>query len=479
MTWVAGTGMANENDERILRIGVLQSGKIVEERLLRTSADVSVGTHSRNTFSLASKALPSRFSMFKSGRSGYTLMFTEEMQGRVSGSGGAVFELDQLREEGKARQKGGVWQLSLDEATRGKIVIGDVTLLFQFVRPPRVVSRPQLPASVRGSWLNQLDMPLLATIALSMVLQLGSAGGLHIWWERTGKYETPVRSTTSRALRSLIVEVEKVETATPEDEKDEKEEEKKDEDKKEEAKAEEKPVWTPKPKAKPKKAASRKQAKKVKELSLEQRRAKVRRASALHFLSAKGEGESTLQDTLKDGITAKHLDDAWSTTGVVVARPGEEAAFRGGPKKADDGGDTYRNLGKDDMKGPRAGKVRTSRKSSEVKVKGKVGIKKGKVLEGKADASGVASVIKRRQSAIRKCYEEGLRSNPKLSGKVYIKFTIGSRGRVTKAKVDKTKGSVGDTVGKCIVRRLKGWKFPKPDDGSATFRYPFVLTRAN
>ena len=465
--------MVNENDERILRIGVLQSGKIVEERLLRKSSDVSIGTHSRNTFSLASSALPSRFNMFKSGRQGYTLLFTESMTGRVS-VGESVFELSQLRDNHRAREKGGVWRLSLDGATRGKIVVGDVTLLFQFVRPPHVVSRPQLPASVRGSWLNQLDMPLLATIAFSMVLQLGSAGGLHFWWERTGKYETPIRASTSHALRSLIVEVEKVETTTPDEEKDDKKDEKKDE-----KKAEEKPAWTPKAKIAKKTQKVRKQATKVKELSLEQRRAKVRRASALHFLSARGEGDSVLQDTLKDGITAKHLDDAWSTTGVVVARPGEEAAFRGGPKKADDGGDTYRTLGKDDMKGPKAGAVNTARKSSEMKVKGKVGIKKGKVLEGKADASGVASVIKRRQSAIRKCYEEGLRSNPKLSGKVYIKFTIGARGRVTKASVDKTKGSVGDSVGNCIVRRLKGWKFPKPDDGSATFRYPFVLTRAN
>ena len=477
MTWVVDTGMANENDERILRIGVLQSGKIVEERLLRKSSDVSVGTSSRNTFSLASSALPSRFNVFKFGRGGYTLHFTESMKGRVS-AGDGVLELSELRESHKTRQKGGVWQFSLDGATRGKIVIGDVTLLFQFVRPPRVVSRPQLPASVKGNWLNQLDMPLLATIALSMVLQLGSAGGLHFWWEQTGKYQTPVRSTTSRALRSLIVEVEKVETATPDDPEEEKKDEKKDE-KKEDEPAPEKPVWTPKAKPVKKKEPARKQATKVKELSLEQRRAKVRRASALHFLSAKGDGDSTLQDTLKGGITAKNLDDAWSTTGVVVARPGEEAAFRGGPKKADDAGNTYRSLGKDDMKGPKAGKVKTARKNSEIKVKGKVGIKKGKVLEGKADASGVASVIKRRQSAIRKCYEEGLRANPKLSGKVYIKFTIGSRGRVTSASVDKVKGSVGKSVGDCIARRLKGWKFPKPDDGSATFRYPFVLTRAN
>ena len=47
--------------------------------------------------------------------------------------------------------------LPLDERSRGKITLGDMTILFQFVTPPSPQPRPQLPASVRGSMTSDLD----------------------------------------------------------------------------------------------------------------------------------------------------------------------------------------------------------------------------------------------------------------------------------------------------------------------------------
>ena len=91
----------------------------------------------------------------------------------------------------------------------------------------------------------------------------------------------------------------------------------------------------------------------------------------------------------------------------------------------------------------------------------------------------MASAIKRRKTAIRRCYEEALRSDSGVGGKLLVEFTVGSRGRVTSSRVvkDTTKSS---SVGSCLLRRLGQWRFPVPDDGnSVTVRYPFVFSRKN
>jgi hypothetical protein len=48
---------------RILRIGVLLGGKIVEERLIRDRGDVTVGQSSKNTFSVPLEGLPREWTL--------------------------------------------------------------------------------------------------------------------------------------------------------------------------------------------------------------------------------------------------------------------------------------------------------------------------------------------------------------------------------------------------------------------------------
>ena len=56
-----------------------------------------------------------------------------------------------------------------------------------------------------------------------------------------------------------------------------------------------------------------------------------------------------------------------------------------------------------------------------------------------------------------------------------MRFTIGTDGRVTKANI--VSSSLADEqVKQCILRRIKRWKFPKPDEGTVTVSYPFIFT---
>ena len=50
--------------QRILRIGVLLGGKIVEERLIRERTSVTIGQSMKNTFSIPVEGLPLEFTLF-------------------------------------------------------------------------------------------------------------------------------------------------------------------------------------------------------------------------------------------------------------------------------------------------------------------------------------------------------------------------------------------------------------------------------
>ncbi len=162
-----------EDQIKILRIGIIQSGKIVEERLVRKRENVTIGQSAKNTFVVpASNYLGRTFTLFELTPSGYALNFTDGMDGRVS-LGDQVVALPALRQAGKAQKKGDLWHLLLNDRSRGKVVIGDVTVLFQFVAPPPVQPRPQLPPSVRSSLMQNLDWMLVAVIGFSFLMHFG------------------------------------------------------------------------------------------------------------------------------------------------------------------------------------------------------------------------------------------------------------------------------------------------------------------
>lgn len=99
------------------------------------------------------------------------------------------------------------------------------------------------------------------------------------------------------------------------------------------------------------------------------------------------------------------------------------------------------------------------------------------IINGGLDRDLIAAVIQRNMGQVRFCYERGLQSDPKLSGRVAVKFTIGSNGRVKVASVGNTTLH-SKLVEDCILLRLKSWKFPLPDGGlDVKVSYPFLLKR--
>ncbi len=90
-----------------------------------------------------------------------------------------------------------------------------------------------------------------------------------------------------------------------------------------------------------------------------------------------------------------------------------------------------------------------------------------------AGRHGVARVVARKNSAVRRCYEAALRRNPSLGGRIKVMFTVGTAGTVTKVVVAGAQGMFAD----CIKRkfsRIRGLPLlPEPAD----FSIPYIFSQ--
>lgn len=101
------------------------------------------------------------------------------------------------------------------------------------------------------------------------------------------------------------------------------------------------------------------------------------------------------------------------------------------------------------------------------------------VMDGGLDPEVIAAYIRSKIGQVRYCYERQLSGNPSLEGKVLVKFTIASDGKVLDRKVGKT--TLKDAIVEgCILRRMATWKFPKPKGGTKVkVSYPFLFKSVN
>lgn len=96
---------------------------------------------------------------------------------------------------------------------------------------------------------------------------------------------------------------------------------------------------------------------------------------------------------------------------------------------------------------------------------------------GSIDKELIRKVIQEHAAQIRFCYEEELAVNPKLAGKVAIKWVIDADGNASNAAVDAGATSLAsDKVHQCMMARIVSWQFPKPKGGGiAVITYPWIL----
>jgi TonB family protein len=436
-----------------LRIGIIQGGRIVEERLVRKRENISVGQSARNMFVVPSDALPRHWLMFEITPRGYVAHFADAMDARIA-VGNEIISLAQLKQSGKIRRHGHAWVLLLDERSRGKITVGDLTILFQFVTPPPPQPRPQLPASVRGSITSGLDWAFTTIAALSFVAHLIMVIYLRsVDWPR----KPDIEEIPDRFVQMVVKRPEPPKEVAKVDEK----------------KDEEKPA------EKPKVASGEKRQKK--ELSPEEkakqdaeRRARlaeqVKNTGILKLLGAKADGAGSIADVLGKGDVDRDQERAFQGVGGLTVASGD-ANLRG-VKSGTGGSGKVQSIsglrGGSGIAGASTGNVGAERKVTAV-VKSEA-----PAVDGQLDPNIVVREVRARMSAIKACYERALKRNPNLSGKVVVRWTITAAGTVSGVDIDQD--SLGDSeVTNCIKGLVARWRFPAPSGGSVEVSFPFVF----
>lgn len=451
---------------RSLRIGIILGGKIVEERLIRKRENISVGQSAKNTFSVPIEGLPREWPMFVVHAGRYALQFTDHMDGRIS-DGNDVYTLASLKGR-HARKHGDAWIIPLAESARGKIVVGEMTLLFQFVAAPPLQPRPHLPASVRGSFADRIDPRLAVILAISLAVHAAIAivaNSVDRKKDRTEKiYESVFKpKKVSARFKRVKLKPQK----TDEDGKDKADKGKKKAKKK---------ARKPKP-GKPHKKAKDGGSKKSKTPERVSDDA-IDRVVQITVGAGKGllqgpNGENTQGVTKDLDKTIASVKESGDTVGKVGAGK-RDRVVRGGDNRRVGAGNR--------AKGPDVGKG-----VEDTGHKKKPRIPKSRVrLGGRAHGSDaknltpqiVTRTIRNRfMNGLRSCHKIVLKTDPNAGGKVTLKFTVGESGRVVSASVN----GFSSIVDNCIQKRMLRWRFrpkPKDKDGDptdATFRIALML----
>jgi outer membrane biosynthesis protein TonB len=475
--------MTQNQTRKILRIGIIQGGKIIEERLLRKREPVTVGDSNRNTFVIPATGLPSRFPLFELKGDVYYLTMADWMSGRLS-LGTGVADLQTLKQEGVAKQVGQVdyeepanpqskkkvpvYQVALSEKSRGKLTFGDITLLFQFVTPPPLPAKPQLPTLIQGGWIKGIDWVYSSILVVSGLAHLGFIAYLQTY---PLDKEISLSQISDRFAKYIMPTKPPPAPPKPDQAKDAKADSKKGKEKKKPTKKKaepEKKAKTPPKQLSDEEKAARAAARRAK---IEQ---KLARVSVLALLGAKGGTGSPIKNVLEGGgEMQRNLDDALKQTSGVAVDDGS-GVVRG----SRGGGGARGSLDvASDLRGPAGGSgggAATASKRRGANIKAKLKIENFEPEGGTLDTGKLRSYIQRKQPSLRYCYEKELKNSPDLSGKLSIRITIALTGRVSSVEIEEN--SLNAAVASCAKANVLRWRFPKPEGEAVTLVLPLVFS---
>jgi outer membrane biosynthesis protein TonB len=442
--------MASQQD-KVLRVGVIQGGKIVEERVLPARQPITIGTSPKNTIVIPLSNLPESVLVFSFQGERYALQFEEGQEGRIQGPKGAA-DFGALVSQGVAKKQGKTCSVPVNDDQRGKIVLGDITLLWQFVAPPAEVPKPALPNEAKGAHFKSMDKLFVSLLAVSFLLHSGA----YIALANTElPKEITLEEIPDRYAKVLIPE----RMPQPPQKTEEKKGEAVTEAKAE--KKDEKKQETAEQTAQRKAARSAAVAKAVQSKGI------------LKVLGALGPGGAggAVADVFGTGGGMGDVASALSGAGGVAVANDPGAA--GGRKGGGEGGAA--SIG--DLATTGGGKVGLGTKT-EVRVSGSVAAEEAEVDSSDIDQAKLGAFVRARMGLIKACYENGLKRNPNLKGKISIRFTILETGGLS--DISSAVNSLGSPeVASCIINTMRSWRTQFRPSGPVTVEYPFVFQPVN
>ena len=463
---------------KILRIGVVQGGKVIDERLIKTRSHVTIGPSEKAMFVVPTRKIPPNFRLFELIGNEYYLNYLDGMAGRVAMKTG-ISDLAALKTQAKTVSAGGVkfHRVRLTEDSRGKIVAGETTFLFQFVVPPPVQPKPQLPVSVQKGVAGDIDWFTTIVASFSFLLHFFLVALVYSDWMDPivdDEYAMAQLLETSKNLPAPPP----VEKPTTDAETDATADAKTEGDK---AKTPQKSAGGKGKPAAPGKGAGKSQGDAKAEADA--KAAEIASALAeldVQTLGALNTGGVATEGVLNSGeVPAGLLDEAGrSSIGAGSGDPGGLKGLGGtgsGSVKPGAGGGSGK-LSDIGATGAAGGGEGATAAGTAKKVEGP----KGSAMVGGAGVSGgtvanASSVVARMRGRFRRCYQQGLNSNPEMQGSVTLVAKIGPNGEV-RGVGGGGGGSLGPIVG-CLKAVVGSGAFAPPDGGGASVTIPITFVK--
>lgn len=432
---------------KVLRLVVVIDDLVCDEVHQTKAESLSVGTDYRSDVVLFGRSAPLRHVLFDYRDGAYFLDVPLEARGKVS-LGAKAFPLAALRQRFGA---GDVLRIKLPPRAKGKLLLGDSTLMFQFAAPKVLPPRLPFPVQFKPRLDEMFGRTDLSTMAVSL-LTLGS----YFTWAAIAEYDSAfdVDDIDDRFVQAMGIQKKEPE---PEPEAEEEDKDELAEEDEEKAKR----VEEKKPEKKLDKPPEKFSAKAV---------AQARNVGIARVLGTYGgPGEGTVLDVIES--TENNLDELFDMgmTTTMLADGGAITPFIPGGEGLSLGGQVLDTQGFELGDGP---ELERSEEKRERKIVAKTKASKTEVF-GNVDKKGVTAFINQRTNALRVCYEAALRTKPGLAGKMTYTINIGTMGNVTSVSVDEDTVGEGSVRG-CTQAKIKGWRFPRQEeDAEVTFSVVF------
>jgi len=408
---------------RCLRVGILLGDRLVEERLFDGSAPVTFGQSWKCALSLPVDGVPREHVLFAREAGRFVLRPLAGMTGKLA-HGDASTAVDGTRE------------LVVERGARGRVRLGEATILFQDVARPPVAPRPQLPASIRGTLADRVDRRLAVIIGGSLLVHVAIAAWA--WHDdvELAPLGTPTAQTTyTQDVIDVIDEVPQPPapaTAAPTT-----------------SAPAPRPAPHPAhvtPPAPPRSPTTEDAARLAAILTSDDTGATG--PAGMSHRQPGADLDKQIQEvrghriTIGDGAHTSRADDrARLGTGTDRLAIDDPTAL---DHLADRGPETAPHGGRVTL-----GPIKTEDTAT--------------TLTPELVISKIGGVY---MSGLQRCYRKGLVADAQLSGKLALVFTVDERGRVA----DPSATGVDPQVSACVAGQMAGWHFPEPraKDGTST-----------
>jgi hypothetical protein len=419
---------------KVLRIGVVRTGRVVEERILKQRAAVGVGRSETNTFVVADPTAPAAFRLFEFSDGSYFLNTIDGMSGRVVTASGVT---DLAVREDVPRRK----RIQLDDEARGKVVIGGTAFLFQFVTAPPVQPRPQLPISiVRG---NGIDWRTTVIAAFSFMAHFAAIGAVYSdWFDSAVDYDIVVANVIESVPYVPVADTPETPTETTSTSND-----------------------APAPdQGRQQKNGEHARTQESGQAGLSNALDRVQ-MNILGVMSSSG----ATADVLRSGeVPTSTLDEA-ARRNAGVGSPGLAVAGAG-PLKPGAAGPGLASISDTHGGGGEGGGTISAPKGPRGTVNAAPPDVKG------APIPNAGAVIASLRAGFRRCYERALAESPDTEGRIALSLKVGPGGEVQSVTAT-PQGNLSSQVVGCIRARAQSAQFDPPQGGLAVVQVPVSLVR--